>query len=57
MKQFSCGDVVPGCRASFSAESEDAILGQVAAHVREAHGLGDVPDDVMAEVRTKVHEA
>ncbi len=57
MKQFACGDVVPGCQASFSAESEDAILGQVAAHAREAHGMVDVPAALVAAVRANIHEA
>lgn len=57
MKQFACGDVVPGCQAIFRAESEDAILGQVAAHARDAHGMVDLPDDVMSAVRANIHEA
>ncbi len=57
MKQFACGDVVPGCRATFTAESEDDILGEVAAHAREAHGMADVPAGVVAEVRAKLRDA
>lgn len=54
MKQFACGTVVPGCAATFRAESEDAILGQVAEHARADHGMSDVPADVVAAVRRNI---
>jgi predicted small metal-binding protein len=40
MKEFSCGDVVPGWTMSFSAASEAELLEAVAAHARGDHGLG-----------------
>jgi predicted small metal-binding protein len=54
MKQFSCGAVVPGCTASFSAESEQEILGQVAAHAKRDHGMDDVPPEVVEQVRSNI---
>jgi len=54
MKQFSCGAVVPGCTASFSAESEQEILGQVAAHAKRDHGMADVPPEVVEQVRANI---
>ncbi len=54
MKQFSCGAVVPGCTATFSAETEDEILGQVAQHAKDDHGMETVPDEVVAQVREKI---
>jgi len=57
MKQFSCGAVVPGCTASFSAESEDAILSQVAEHARRDHGMDDVPPEVVDQVRANIVDA
>ncbi|MBA2347979.1 MAG: DUF1059 domain-containing protein [Solirubrobacterales bacterium] len=56
MKQFSCGAVVPGCTATFSGESEDEILGQVATHAKEEHGMTDVPDDVVQTVKANIQE-
>ncbi len=38
-KEFSCGDVVPGCTATFSAQSEQEILSQVTTHAREREEL------------------
>jgi predicted small metal-binding protein len=57
MKQFSCGAVVPGCTASFSAESEDAILSQVAEHARKDHDMDTVPPEVVEQVRVNIVDA
>jgi predicted small metal-binding protein len=43
MKTFACGAVVPGCTASFTAETEEGILEQVARHAGEDHDLPEVP--------------
>ena len=54
MKTFACGAVVAGCTASFSAETEEGILEQVAAHAREEHGITEVPEEVVALVRSNI---
>jgi predicted small metal-binding protein len=54
MKQFSCGAVVPGCDAKFSAESEQDLLAQVAEHAKSAHGMDEVPPELVAQVREKI---
>ncbi len=56
MKQFSCGAVVPGCTATFSAETEDELLGQVATHAKEDHGMDSVPDEVVEQVKANIQE-
>jgi predicted small metal-binding protein len=50
MKQFSCGDVVPGCDAHFTGSNEDDILAQVAAHARSVHHLDVVPQSLVDAV-------
>lgn len=50
MKQFRCGDVVPGCTSAFVG-TDDEILGQVAAHARADHGLTEVPAELVDAVR------
>jgi predicted small metal-binding protein len=54
MKQFSCGAVVPDCHQVFRAPDEAGILGQVADHARDDHGLREVPDEVVAAVRANI---
>jgi len=51
MKTFACGAVVPGCTATFTAETEEGILEQVARHAREDHGLAEVPEELVRQVR------
>lgn len=57
MKQFACGDVVPGCDATFEGADNDEILRQVAAHAAEFHDLQTVPDSLVADVVSKIQDA
>ena len=50
MKQFACGDVVPGCTRTFRG-SEPEILSAVAQHAQHDHGLTSVPDALVVQVR------
>ena len=56
MKQFRCGDVVPGCETTIEAESEDEILESVRVHAREDHGMDEVPPEVQDKVRSLIVE-
>jgi predicted small metal-binding protein len=56
MKEFFCGAVVPDCTARFKADSEDAILAEVAIHAHEDHGMEHVPDAVIDAVRAQIRE-
>lgn len=50
MKNFRCGDVVPGCTRAFTGTEED-ILTQVALHARAAHGLVELPAELVTRVQ------
>jgi predicted small metal-binding protein len=54
MKQFSCGDVVPGCAATWVRSSVDEILAEVAQHAEVAHGIAEVPPALVAQVRERI---
>jgi predicted small metal-binding protein len=56
MKQFSCGAVVPGCTATFTGQSDDEILGQVATHAKEDHGMQEVPTEVVDAVKANIQD-
>ena len=56
MKEFSCGDVVPNCDARFVGETDDEILASVAAHAESEHGMTEVPDELVADVRRKIRQ-
>jgi predicted small metal-binding protein len=56
MKQFSCGEVVPGCTATFHAETSEEILSAVAEHAQREHGMTHVPPAVLGQVQAHIHE-
>jgi predicted small metal-binding protein len=51
MREFACGDVVPGCASVVTGPDEDAVLARVAAHAVADHGLVTVPAVLVAQVR------
>ncbi|MDY7105379.1 MAG: DUF1059 domain-containing protein [Actinomycetota bacterium] len=54
MKKFACGDVVPGCDASWVCTTEEDLMSQVARHARSVHGVTDfssVVDHVRSNTR------
>ena len=56
MKEFRCGEVVPGCGATFQGQSDDEIMEQVAVHARDEHGMDEVPPEVVDTVRAAITE-
>lgn len=56
MKQFFCGEVVPGCKASFEAATQDEILTQVAMHARNDHGMTTIPPELVNQVRSLIRD-
>ena len=51
MKNFRCGDVVPGCTRTFTGTEED-ILTQVALHARAEHGLLQIPAELVTQTQS-----
>lgn len=54
VKEFSCGDVVPGCTATFTAQSESDIIVQVEAHARTDHGMAGLPPELEDQIRSRI---
>jgi predicted small metal-binding protein len=54
MKTFACGDVIPGCSASFSAPDEAGIFVQVAGHAEGDHGVTDITPELIQAVRQAI---
>jgi predicted small metal-binding protein len=54
MKQFNCGDVVPGCQWVGRNEADERLWEEIASHAREAHGMEEVPPDVADAIRDKI---
>jgi len=54
MKSFACGDVVPGCKASWVSSTDDEILVLVAQHASAAHGLTVISPELAASVADRI---
>lgn len=53
---LACADVMPGCDATFEADSKDELMGQVAAHAEEEHGIEEITPDVLVAVEGAIQE-
>jgi predicted small metal-binding protein len=56
MKHFSCSDVVPGCTATFEAETHDQILAAIADHARTVHNINEISPALIAQIRSNIRE-
>lgn len=54
-KQLKCGDLMPGCDFSVTAETEEDVLKAAAAHAQEVHGL-DVTPELAEQVKAKIRD-
>jgi predicted small metal-binding protein len=51
---LACGDVMPGCSARFEAGSREELLGMVAPHAADAHGIDEITPEVLQAVDSKI---
>jgi len=56
MKQFNCGDVVPGCGWVTRREGEEELFVEISSHAHDVHGMDEVPPEVMDLIRDKITE-
>lgn len=54
MFKLACGDVMPGCAATFENADRDALMQAVAAHAAADHGITDLTPEVVAAVDSKI---
>ena len=57
MKKFACGTVVPGCEGVVTGTTDDEVLAAAAEHAASAHGMSEVPDEVVAAIRSGITDA
>jgi predicted small metal-binding protein len=57
MKKFACGDVVPGCSATWVLEDDEAIFAAVGRHAAEDHGITEITDELVQAVRDHIRIA
>ena len=56
-KIIRCKDVGFDCDGVIRADTEEEALQQAAEHAKEAHGLEEVTDDVVAQVKAAMRDA
>lgn len=56
MKEIRCRDVGFDCGAVIHAETEEQALQQAAAHAKAVHGLDEITPEVVAKVRSVMHD-
>jgi predicted small metal-binding protein len=54
MKQFKCGDVVPGCQWVTRSDDEDQLMAEIGSHARDAHGMDEVPPEVVDQIHAVI---
>ncbi|HEX4164786.1 MAG TPA: DUF1059 domain-containing protein [Bryobacteraceae bacterium] len=55
-KVMKCGDVVPGCDYVARGKNEEEVLAKAAEHAKKDHGMDSIPADVVAKVKSAVHD-
>jgi predicted small metal-binding protein len=56
MRQFRCGDVVPGCEWVTRSEDDEQLFADIQDHAREAHGMDEVPPEVVHAIQAVITE-
>lgn len=56
MKQFRCGDVVLGCEWVGRNDDESALFQEIQLHARDAHGMDEVPPEVVEQIQRVITE-
>lgn len=55
-RRIACHDLVPGCGFTATAETEEELMKQVAAHAQHAHGIAKVTPELAAKVKAAITE-
>ena len=56
-KEMRCGDVVPGCDYVVRGDTEEEVLAGAAAHAKQDHDMSSIPDEILAKVKSAIHES
>jgi predicted small metal-binding protein len=53
-KAIACTDVVPGCKFTAQATTEEELLEKIAEHARHDHGVNEVTPELLAKVKAAI---
>lgn len=55
-KTIRCGDIVPGCEYVARGQNDDEVLACAAEHAKRDHGMESIPEDVLSQVKSAIHD-
>ena len=56
MKQFRCDDVVLGCEWVARNDDEGELFQEIETHARDAHGMDEMPPEVVEQIQRVITE-
>ncbi len=57
MKQLNCREAGFDCEGAIQGETEQDVMSQAADHLREAHGLTEIDEEMGAQLRGLIRDA
>ncbi len=56
-KRIRCADVGPDCDFEAWAETEEELMEMVVLHAKQAHGMEEIPPEMVEQVRSAIQDA
>ena len=56
-KKFACRDIGMSCGFEARADSEQELMGKIAAHAKKAHNMSEIDQATMSKVKAAIKEA
>jgi predicted small metal-binding protein len=55
-KKFKCSDIGMNCGYEETASSTEQLMPKIAAHAKSAHGMAEIPKEVLAKVQAAIKD-
>jgi predicted small metal-binding protein len=56
VKSFKCADIGMKCGYQETANTTEQLMPKIAAHAKNAHGMTEVPEEVMAKINAAIKD-
>jgi predicted small metal-binding protein len=53
-KKFKCADIGMNCGYETTADTTEQLMPKIAAHAKSAHGMSEVPKEIMAKISAAI---
>lgn len=55
-KKFRCADIGMNCEYEETATTTEQLMPKIAAHAKSAHGMSEVPKEIMAKISAAIRD-